>query len=32
LVLGDDLYPRPFWYAGHFGIRITDANKDKLAD
>jgi 1,4-dihydroxy-2-naphthoyl-CoA hydrolase len=31
LVLVDDLYPRPFWYVGrHSGIRITDANKEKL--
>jgi uncharacterized protein (TIGR00369 family) len=32
LVLVDDLYPCPFRYAGHFGIRITDADKDKLVD
>jgi acyl-coenzyme A thioesterase PaaI-like protein len=30
MVLGDDLYPARSGMPGHFGIRIADANKDKL--
>jgi 1,4-dihydroxy-2-naphthoyl-CoA hydrolase len=30
LVLGDDLYPARSDMPGHFGIRIADADKDKL--